>query len=70
MCNEARGCWTLLTKDWQKDLLLRSVFIAVWGQDRYDLGRLAQWLERLLHTQEVTGSSPVPPTIDTDRAAA
>jgi pentatricopeptide repeat protein len=26
------------------------------------LGRLAQWLERLLHTQEVTGSSPVPPT--------
>ena len=26
-------------------------------------GRLAQWLERLLHTQEVTGSSPVLPTI-------
>jgi site-specific recombinase XerD len=26
------------------------------------VGRLAQWLERLLHTQEVTGSSPVPPT--------
>jgi hypothetical protein len=26
-----------------------------------DFGRLAQWLERLLHTQEVTGSSPVPP---------
>ena len=27
------------------------------------MGRLAQWLERLLHTQEVTGSSPVSPTI-------
>ena len=26
-------------------------------------GRLAQWLERLLHTQEVTGSSPVPPIL-------
>src|SRR4030067_2045292 len=25
-------------------------------------GRLAQWLERMLHTHEVTGSSPVPPT--------
>ena len=25
-------------------------------------GRLAQWLERLLHTQEVRGSSPRPPT--------
>ncbi len=33
------------------------------GQARHDVGRLAQWLERLLHTQEVTGSSPVPPTI-------
>ena len=28
------------------------------------MGRLAQWLERLLHTQEVTGSSPVSPTIE------
>jgi hypothetical protein len=26
-------------------------------------GRLAQWLERLSYTQEVTGSSPVSPTI-------
>ncbi len=25
-------------------------------------GRLAQWLERLPHTQEATGSSPVAPT--------
>ena len=25
-------------------------------------GRLAQWLERLLHTQEVGGSTPPPPT--------
>ena len=29
---------------------------------QYNLGRLAQRLERLLHTQEVTGSNPVPPT--------
>jgi hypothetical protein len=28
------------------------------------LGRLAQWLERLLHTQEVRGSTPRPPTIN------
>ena len=26
-------------------------------------GRLAQLVERFLHTEEVTGSSPVPPTI-------
>ena len=26
-------------------------------------GRLAQWLERLLHTQEVSGSNPLLPTI-------
>ena len=26
------------------------------------VGRLAQWLERLLHTQEVRGSTPRPPT--------
>src|SRR3990172_2004765 len=25
-------------------------------------GRLAQWLERMLHTHEVAGSSPAPPT--------
>jgi hypothetical protein len=27
------------------------------------LGRLAQWLERLLHTQEVSGSNPLLPTM-------
>ena len=46
-----------------KDLLLWLIFTAVWGRERHDFGRLAQWLERLLHTQEATGSSPVPPTI-------
>ena len=44
-----------------KELLLWSIFTRVWGQDKYEFGRLAQWLERLLHTQEVTGSSPVLP---------
>ena len=67
MCNEVRGYWTLLTKDWQKDLLLRLFFVAVWVQDRYDLGRLAQRIERLLHTQEVGGSSPLPPTTVDER---
>ena len=27
------------------------------------LGRLAQWLERLVHTEEVGGSNPPSPTI-------
>ena len=51
-----------------KELLLWSIFTRVWGQDKYEFGRLAQWLERLLHTQEVTGSNPVPPTIDARRS--
>ena len=33
------------------------------GQIGWDFGRLAQWLERLLHTQEAGGSTPPPPTI-------
>jgi len=41
----------------QKDLLLWSIFTWAWGQDKYDFGRLAQWLERLLHTQEVPSQS-------------
>jgi hypothetical protein len=41
------------------------IFVSVCGQAKHNFGRLAQWLERLLHTQEVTGSSPVPPTTKT-----
>ena len=28
-------------------------FSRSFGENKYDFGRLAQWLERLLHTQEV-----------------
>ena len=37
-------------------------FSRSFGENKYDFGRLAQWLERLLHTQEATGSNPVLPT--------
>ena len=37
------------------------------AQISFDFGRLAQRLERLLHTQEVTGSNPVSPTINFDK---
>ena len=54
-------------KDIRIGHLLLRVFIRLPGQIRHENGRLAQWLEHLLHTQGVSGSSPLSPTILYDR---
>jgi hypothetical protein len=43
--------------------LLANSFICWYNICQSEDGRIAQWLEHLLHTQGVTGSSPVSPTI-------
>ncbi len=51
--------WYVIRKDHQQ--LVTSHFLLVGHRDD---GRLAQSGERCLHTAEVTGSIPVPPTIN------
>src|SRR5215470_10453834 len=43
-------------------LLCASLASATHGGNKARRGRLAQWVERLLYTQDVGGSSPSPPT--------